>query len=422
MATITRPTSAKRTGQPGSYFYSEYEHAREQQALVRRDRLFEVVPRSLAKSVPVGLVIGLVLAFGVDLPFAFAFGVFALIVVGWSTAVVVLAFGGDGELDNLRENAAAERKTAKIAARLRRYGWTVMHDMEVPNADAVVGHLIIGPGGVLVVASSPSTGTVRYTKKVATVDGEPMTASIERTAFLADQIKSELQAAVPLIKLPVHAVLVMVEANVLWNDGAVNNVTIISLRSLVDWARSRNRRLNPVEVKHVVTAARALFPAFVDRGLGAVTIDRDQWVVLMNLLHDIREHGGDASDMLDRVRAAEAELARQADGLTRLGLGDTDDEAPEDDAGDPPRPTATSESPLPLHGISERETPAGRDGGGLIASFRPVSRGGRARRASGRTGGATTSRPSLAAVRPERETPAPREGDPFTVTRPDTES
>src|SRR5262249_3314555 len=162
---------------------------------------------------------------------------------------VLSAFGGDNEIESLRQTAEAERKTARAVARLRRHGWVVMHDMRLPSADAVVGHLLVGPAGVLTLASEPAKGVVRYTKKVASVDGHRLTGAIERAAFLAEQIKSELRAELPLIKIPVSPVLVMVEADVLWKDGAVSGVTILNIRTLVDWARGRPRRLNPAEVK-----------------------------------------------------------------------------------------------------------------------------------------------------------------------------
>jgi hypothetical protein len=386
MATITKPaTTNTRTGQPGSYLYSEYRRGREHQALVRRDRLGRVLPRSLAKSVPVGLLVCLVLTFGVGLPGGFGFGVFALIVVGWSSVIVVSAFGRDNEIETLRLGAEAERKTARALARLRRAGWTVLHDLEVPSADAVVGHLVIGPAGVLVINSEARKGVVRYTKKIATVDSEPLTAAIERDAFVSSQIKTELQAKVPLIKLSVYPVMVMTEADVLWKDGAVLGVTIINIRRIFDFARDRPRRLNPVEVKEVVAAVRTLFPPFVDnRSLEQVTIGRDQWLMLMETLHAIRDRDGDATDLMDRLATLEAQLSRGGDGFARVGI--------------PPGPDDSTD-------LEEIPEPAD-DGGlglpddheGTIRSLRPSGRGVPRRRPGGR--------PSLASVRPEPDPPA----------------
>lgn len=382
MATITKPaTTNTRTGQPGSYLYSEYRRGREHQALVRRDRLGRVLPRSLAKSVPVGLLVCLVLTFGVGLPGGFGIGVLALIVVGWSSVIVASAFSQDSEIETMRLGAEAERKTARALARLRRAGWTVLHDLEVPSADAVVGHLVIGPAGVLVINSEPRKGVVRYTKKVATVDGEPLTAAIERDAFVGSQIKSELQARVPLIKLSVYPVMVMTEADVLWKDGAVQGVTIINIRRIFDFARDRPRRLNPVEVKEVVAAARVLFPPFVDnRSLDQVTIGRDQWLMLMHTLHAIRERDGDASELMDRLSTLEAQLSRRADGFARVGIPLGSDDS-----------TDIEELPEPAD-LGGPDGSEDRDGG-IIHALRPTGRA-RGRRQSG-------SRRSLASVRPE---------------------
>jgi hypothetical protein len=401
MATITRATTANRTGRPGQYLYSEYRRAREHRALVRRDRLSRVLPRSLAKSVPVALLVCLVLAFGVGLPGGFAFGVLVLIVVGWSAVIVVSAFGGDNEIENLRETAEAERKTARAVSRLRRHGWVVLHDMRVPSADAVVSHLLIGPAGVLTLSSEPGKGVVRYTKKVASLDGDPLTGAIDRAAFLAEQIRTELRAEVPLVKIPVNAVLVMAEADVLWSDGAVNGVTIINIRSIVGWARGRPKRLNPAEVKQVVAAARTLFPAFVDnRATEQVMLHRDQWLMLMDTLHTIRERDGDASDLLDRLASLEAQLSRQADGFSRgalpsglddfesdLGVLDDIGEADGDETGE--------------HSAPAPRADAGADG--VVSSLRSAGGRGRARRPGG-------GRPSLAAVRPEQDPPPPPKG------------
>jgi len=387
MATITRPATANtRTGRPGSYLYSEYRRGREHQALVRRDRLGRVLPRSLAKSVPVALLVFLVLKFGVDASGGLAFAVFALIVVGWSSVIVATAFGRDDEIETLRLGAEAERKTARALARLRRAGWTVLHDLEVPSADAVVGHLAIGPAGVLVINSEARKGVVRYTKKVATVDGEPLTAAIERDAFLGTQIKSELQAKLPLIKLSVYPVMVMTEADVLWKDGAVAGVTIINIRRIFDFARDKPRRLNPVEVKEVVAATKETFPPFVDnRSLEQVTIGRDQWLMLMDTLHAIRERGGDASGLMDRLAALETQLSRRGDGFERVGIP----AAPDDLSGIEALP-----------GPDDPGEPGPADGreGGIIRSLRPSGRA-RSRRQPG-------SRPSLASVRPDQDPPA----------------
>jgi hypothetical protein len=379
MATITRPTITRptltKTGSPGQFLYAEYLRARDHHALVRRDRLARNLPRTLAKAVPVALLISLVMAFGAGLPGGFAFLVFVLVIAGWTGVAVASAFGDDGEIEHLRTCAEAERRTARTISRLGRQGYAVLHDRIVPTTDATVGHVLIGPGGVIVLNSEPAEGVVRYTKKVASVDGEPLTTPIERTAFLGSEIRTQLRAAVPMVKITVSPVLVMTEADVLWKDGAVDGVTVISIKDVIGYVRSRPSRLNPAEVKQVVTAVQRLFPPFTgDRLTDQVTMHRDQWVLLMDALRTIRERDGDATDLLDRLAQIESDLGRQADGFARRGI-------PGEDA-DSAELRSDLETIVDFAG--------GPDSTGAVTPLRPAGRSRGARR-------------SLSSVRPERD-------------------
>jgi hypothetical protein len=57
-----------------------------------------------------------------------------------------------------RRGAAGERRTARLLAPLERYGWAVLHDLAIPGTQANIDHLVIGPGGVLVVDSKRYRG------------------------------------------------------------------------------------------------------------------------------------------------------------------------------------------------------------------------------------------------------------------------
>ena len=50
-----------------------------------------------------------------------------------------------------RRGAAGERRTARLLAPLERRGWAVLHDLAIPGTQANIDHLVIGPGGVLVI-------------------------------------------------------------------------------------------------------------------------------------------------------------------------------------------------------------------------------------------------------------------------------
>jgi hypothetical protein len=57
-----------------------------------------------------------------------------------------------------RCGAAGERRTARLLAPLERRGWAVLHDLAVPGTQANLDHLVIGPGGVLVIDSKHYRG------------------------------------------------------------------------------------------------------------------------------------------------------------------------------------------------------------------------------------------------------------------------
>ncbi|MBX6390037.1 MAG: NERD domain-containing protein [Frankia sp.] len=362
MATITRPLSTGKTtpsGRPGQYLFTEYLRAREHQALVRRDHLTRTLPRSAAKAAAAGLVVSLVMAFGARIPFGYILLIFVLIVAGWSAVIIVAAFGVDSEIETLRVCAEAERKTARGIARLRRHGWVILPDRRVPSADTTVGHILVGPGGVIVINSDPANGTVRYTKKVATVDGEPLTGAIQRTAFLGGEIRAKLREQMPMVKVPVAPLLVMVDATVLWKDGAVDGVTILNLRAVVGWVKARQQRLNPGEVKQVIGILDRYFPPFVDGpAMDRVPLDRDVWLSLMDALATIRRGGGVVDQStLRRLAVIEAELARQGDEISRLGLAYQNAVTP------------TREEPGP----DAAPAPAGGDDSAVIRTLRRVT-------------------------------------------------
>nr|MDT0667290.1 hypothetical protein [Micromonospora sp. DSM 115978] len=98
-------------------------------------------------------------------------------------------------------------------------------------------------------------------------------------------------------------------------------VTIISIKDVVNLLRKKKTILNPAEVKQVAGAGGRLFPAYSANRLAEhITVDRDQWLSLMDALRTIRERDGDASDLLDRLSQIETDLARQADLTGRSGM------------------------------------------------------------------------------------------------------
>jgi Nuclease-related domain len=57
--------------------------------------------------------------------------------------------------------AQGEQRTARLLAPLERRGWAVLHDLAIPGSRANIDHLVIGPGGVVVIDSKQYRGRLR---------------------------------------------------------------------------------------------------------------------------------------------------------------------------------------------------------------------------------------------------------------------
>ncbi len=328
------PLRSHTRDRPGHSLHMAYRRAREQHAQMRRERLAYTVPRAALRAFPIAVVFAVLVASGLRLPMSIAVAAYLVIQLGWPLLVIGRSFDPVPEIEALREGAESERKTARTVNRLRRYGYVVMHDRRVPHSEASIGHLLVGPGGVMVMKSDASTGTVRYSKDGAKVDGQPLKKPLDLAKWLGEEVSTRTRDALPMVKAPVRPILVMVEAGVLWSDGKIDGVTLISLRDLVSYVRGRPDRLNPAEVTKVVAVLQRLFPPYSANQLADhVTLDRDQWLTLMDALRTILERDGDATGMLDRLTRIENDLARIAEPGVRSGIpgartdgdGDSDD-------------------------------------------------------------------------------------------------
>jgi hypothetical protein len=130
-------------------------------AAARRRRAEELAgwTRGLVWRAPLVAGVGLtvqVLAAQAGLPWAGVLGLAAAALVGWR-----LRFRPSEQVTAWRRGAAGERRTARLLGRLTRDGYVVFHDLAVPDSDANVDHLVIGPSGVFVIDSKQWTGSVQ---------------------------------------------------------------------------------------------------------------------------------------------------------------------------------------------------------------------------------------------------------------------
>jgi hypothetical protein len=129
-------------------------------AAYRRRRALELAgwTRSLAWRAPLVAAAGAVadvLAARAGLPRAGLAGLAVAALVGWR-----LRFRPSEQACAWQRGAQGERRTARLLDRLARDGFVVFHDLAVPDSDANVDHLAIGPTGVFVIDSKQWTGSV----------------------------------------------------------------------------------------------------------------------------------------------------------------------------------------------------------------------------------------------------------------------
>jgi hypothetical protein len=155
-----------------------------------------------------------------------------------------------------RRGAIGERRTAHLLTPLERHGWAVLHDLAIPGAAANIDHLVIGPGGVLVIDSKRYRGRLQ-------VDGYGMlwhgrhllVPALRKTRWEADQADEVLGIAD--IQLP--AIVAVHGANVPSGRVQADGVTVVPARRVADLLQALPPILGPERVAWLADRARVRF-------------------------------------------------------------------------------------------------------------------------------------------------------------------
>jgi hypothetical protein len=111
--------------------------------------------------------------------------------VGWR-----LRFRPSAATRAWRRGAAGERRTARLLAPLEHHGWAVLHNLAIPGTQANIDHLVIGPGGVLVIDSKQYRGRLRLGRHGMVWQGRQLLVSaLRRVLWAADQADEVLGIA-----------------------------------------------------------------------------------------------------------------------------------------------------------------------------------------------------------------------------------
>jgi hypothetical protein len=155
-----------------------------------------------------------------------------------------------------RRGAAGERRTARLLAPLGRRGWAVLHDLAIPGTQANIDHLVIGPGGVLVIDTKHYRGRLRVDGDGLVWHGRHLLVSaLRKVLWQADQVDEVLGIA----EITVAAIVAVHGASVPWGGLQADGVTLIPARRMPDLLQALPAVLGPERVAWLADRARLRF-------------------------------------------------------------------------------------------------------------------------------------------------------------------
>jgi Nuclease-related domain len=235
-------------GRPGASAHAEYRRRR----AAERARWTHGLPWRAGAVLALGVAAGLLGAqLAPDL--AGLLAVAAAAGLGWR-----LRFRPSADILAWRRGAAGERRTARLLAALERRGWAVLHDLAIPGTQANIDHLVIGPGGVIVVDSKRYRGRLRLDRDGMVWHGRHLLVSaLRKVLWQADQADEILGIA----DITVAAVVAVHGASVPWGLLRADGVTIVPARRLPDLLQALPPMLGPERVAWLADRARLRFRA-----------------------------------------------------------------------------------------------------------------------------------------------------------------
>jgi hypothetical protein len=235
-------------GRPGASAQAEYRRRRaaESAAWVRS------LPWRAAVVLAVGLAVGLLVG-QLALPLAGPAGLLVGAALAW-----LLRFHPSIDTLAWRRGVRGERRTARLLAPLERHGWAVLHDLAIPSSQANIDHLVIGPGGVLVIDSKQYRGRLWLDADGLLWHGRHLLIStLRRVLWEADQADEVLGVA----EVQVAAIMAVHGAAVPWGRVDTDGVTVIPVRRLPDLLGALPPILGPERVAWLADRARLRFRA-----------------------------------------------------------------------------------------------------------------------------------------------------------------
>jgi hypothetical protein len=157
-----------------------------------------------------------------------------------------------------RRGAAGERRTARLLARLERHGWAVLHDLAIPGSSANIDHLVIGPGGVVVIDTKQYRGRLQQDHDGLLWHGRHLLlATLRKVRWAADQADEVVGVA----DVQIGAIMAVHGAKVPSGRLAADGVIVAPARRVPDLLQALPAILGPERVAWLADRARLRFRA-----------------------------------------------------------------------------------------------------------------------------------------------------------------
>jgi Nuclease-related domain len=233
-------------GRPGASAHVAYQRRR----ATERAAWTRTLPWRIAAVLAAGAGVGLIAA-QIAPRLAGPGGLLAAAGLAWG-----LRFRVSLETSAWRRGAAGERRTACLLGRLEQRGWVVLHDLAVPGSAANIDHLVIGPGGVVVVDSKQYRGRLQLDPNGLLWHGRHLlTMTLRAVRWEADQADEVLGVA----DVDVACIVAVHGASVPWGRVVVSGVTVAAGDRVPDLLRALPPILGPERVAWLADRARVKF-------------------------------------------------------------------------------------------------------------------------------------------------------------------
>ncbi|MGF7234780.1 MAG: nuclease-related domain-containing protein [Frankia sp.] len=184
-------------------------------------------------------------------------------IIAIGVAALVRFYRSPIEIETWREDAEAERRTARALDRLVRAGYTVLHDRKLSDTAANVDHLVIGSSGAWIIETDAHRGPLWQNKAGLWAAKVPLRPMLGLVSWMGEEVTSQLVADLPEgWQLEVQPVVAFDRAELPHGLLLIEGVVLLPASGVADYILSAGVVLKPLDVAMLVDVAERAFPPY----------------------------------------------------------------------------------------------------------------------------------------------------------------